>query len=255
MIRLAVLVIVSFQAAAFAAPAACDFSSGRVVLAQSKNELTVRWDLPKSAALEAPFIPAGKAESDYVTWVKDHHPPSPEAALRKSIELRESFLREHGDIAGAESFKREISNVRKILAGTGRLRAMSCLESLPFREQLGFADLRGRAFEFMASVYEKDGRYRLVANFNRQSNGGAGPSKAATKEGQTLTKAGWSLAIHLHNHPFSFENPYGDFGGTLVPSLPDVAMYQYLRPRVALITNGLQTIELRKNEYLGLERY
>lgn len=256
-IRLTALVLVSFHAGALAAPGACDFSSAREVLAQNKNEMTVRWELPKSAELEAPFVPSRKRDLDYAKWVKSNKAPSPKAVMRKAIQLREDFLRDHGtDDGGTASFKKEIANIRRVLDdGAGRIRPMSCLESIPFREQLDFADLRGHAFEFMASIYEKDGRYLVVANFDRRTNGGTAPSKAALKEEKRLKTVGWRYAIHLHNHPFVFDNPYGDIGGTLVPSLPDFATYQETRPSKALVTNGLESIELVEDEYLGFERY
>lgn len=71
----------------------------------------------------------------------------------------------------------------------------------------------------------------------------------------TLASSGcWEFKAHLHNHPFDFTNLYGDFGGNLVPSPPDVQSYLYFSPELALVTNGIDTIEIPRPQFQSFQR-
>ncbi|MBI3507680.1 MAG: hypothetical protein HY059_22830 [Proteobacteria bacterium] len=64
---------------------------------------------------------------------------------------------------------------------------------------------------------------------------------------------GWTLYAHVHRHPFSFDNPYGDVSGTTIPSAADVDTYvglaASLRLERAWITNGISSMDVPSSEF------
>jgi hypothetical protein len=92
-----------------------------------------------------------------------------------------------------------------------------------------------------------------VADFYRKGYTGAGESAFARSLVRKRTRSGWKWRVNFHNHPFDFQNSYGDLGGVLVPSEADIANYQTSRPPEAWITNGLNTVVFQPGAYQRLE--
>lgn len=63
----------------------------------------------------------------------------------------------------------------------------------------------------------------------------------------------WEYYIHLHNHPFFFNNPAGDIAGVVVPSEPDFAHYseelKHKGLQNAWVTNGFNTFKLNSSDF------
>lgn len=140
----------------------------------------------------------------------------------------------------------------KIISGEiGRIEGVSCLE-----ESILEAHLRkfGPAREFSAIVLEKDDDHGPLSKVHIHSNGdfGVNNSREFDRRIQADIDVGWKMVIHLHNHLFVFDNPYGDIAGTTVPSEGDLSYYQKLRRKFGLkqawITNGFNTVKIEIDE-------
>jgi hypothetical protein len=240
---------------AFAGP--CDFDASKRVLAKTADGYTAEWSLPDTAALRAPAVPAGDRYAGYAAWVRAHTKLDARAILENHVHVVRTGIENLGpEDPFRKEMEAEIVGVRKVIDGhVGTIRPMSCLESIAFLEFQKVADLRKAPKELSALLFRKGGALRLVGDFYSDGeNGGARERPASTKEARRLTAAGWELYAHLHNHPFAFTNPYGDIGGTTMPSSPDLDAYATRRPVLALITNGIESIELRQDECAELNK-
>ena len=236
----------------------CDFTPK--VLKRAKGGYTALWQLPNSAELHQPVNPPEENYLHYVSWVRSKTNLDAVGLLRNHSAVVQKVLRELGP--GNSAFRDALllgeRNLDRILRGeVGQIRPMNCLESIPFREFLKVVDLRECAQETYVSILRKGDQLTLIADLypgDKGSEGIAAESSAARKERRALTKKGWKLVGHFHNHPFQFDNPYGDLGGATAPSGPDLGVYQSAGVEFALISNGIETIELTAKDLTKLER-
>jgi len=245
---LAVLLSIPFAALA----ASCEQSVHRTVLETRKAGRTVMFTFPSAPGPAA----ADQRESEYLDWVRAH----------TSLDARQ-ILVNHDDILrdalpgvppGSElraSLEKAIRNNERILSGAiGRFRAPACMDQVAFREFLHLVDLTKRPQEFLGSIYSKGMAKVMVADFDDKPGDviGARPSARLLAERARLQQEGWTYQVHLHNHPFVFDNPYADIG-PIVPSAPDIGSYKSGSPLAAWITNGVDVFELERDEYQRLE--
>ena len=81
--------------------------------------------------------------------------------------------------------------------------------------------------EFAALVYEKGGK--LLVLYQDSAQPAASTNHRTLQERATeAEKRGWKLRVHLHNHPFNFNNAAGDFGGRPAPSTSDLKTFARL---------------------------
>jgi hypothetical protein len=136
------------------------------------------------------------------------------------------------------------------LAHPGRIRPMNKLQATLFLTH--WRDENPQKREFQAFILRRGGRLRVY--YTQSDENSAWPKSASVKAllAQDLG-AGWTLFAHLHNHPFFFENPSGDFAGTVVPSEPDAQMYRELAAAMRLerawIVNGFDAIDIPVTEF------
>lgn len=195
-------------------------------------------DLPKDALRARPHSQF-KFLSRFQSFVKHKTSVNPIDLLQKQL----GFYRR---MAGEQDRFEKVIEQR-----VGRIRDISCLEAFLFDSHL--SQFRSQS-EFLALIFtHKDSRRvrALVSSQNRKD--GVSFEERMVQAKASLYSQGWSLEIHLHNHPFSFDNPYGDIAGTVLPSQPDLASYRQLRRNEGLksarITNGFSTLELRASEF------
>lgn len=249
-----VLLLYAFFAATCAL-ADCPRAERETVLAKAANGRSLRWQFTNASALLAPATLSG-ASLRHAEWVGVNTKLGPRENLENHIRVGEKIAR---GLRPGDAFLAQIAkgrrNVEKILRGrVGVIQPIRCLELLPFEEFLRHVDPRAFAGELIASVLVKDGRAVILGDYYKLDlAGGAQETKATRRERARLQEQGWRLEASLHNHPFSFGNPYGDIGGTLGPSDPDLAGYRELRPAFAVITNGIHTIAMPREGYLQLE--
>lgn len=237
-----------------AMPAPCEPLPSPRVIARNAEGRSLGWDFPAGFSLRGTFPRNTEPESSHVAWIRSRTAWTAVENLRQGIAIRQralSFLTP-GDPFRA-SLEADIRNVRKIVDGRiGMIRPVRCAEGLAMREFLKTVDLRKNPQEFMAVVLEKDGAFKMLGDFYRKpadSVVGVNTSSAVLNETRRWMKRGWRYHAHLHNHPFSFDNPYGDIGGALAPSEADLATYRSQKPERAWITNGLETIEIKRAEF------
>lgn len=239
-----------------AAPAlGCERPERETVLAKAATGSSLRWDFADASSLLAPASLSG-ASLRHAEWVRRNTRMSARENLENHIRVGAKLA---GELSPGDPFLAQISksrrNVERILRGeAGVIQPIRCLELLPFEEFLKKVDLRSFAGELIASVLVKGGRAVILGDYYRIGmEGGAQETRASLRERAKLLKQGWRLEASLHNHPFSFGNPYGDIGGTLGPSDPDLAGYRQLKPAFAVITNGIDTIAMPRAGYEKLE--
>lgn len=227
-------------------------------VAKSSSGRTLLWSFTSVFPQDAPFRLSSGAEKDHARWVTAHTRWSARENIRNGIRIRRDALQ---GLDARDSYRltleRDIRNLARVeRSEIGKIRPLRCLEGIAFREFLKVADLRGSPQEFQAVFMEKNGEIRMLGDFYRKSPGGVvgtQASAATIRERERLRREGWTYHAHLHNHPFDFRNPYGDVGGTLVPSDADISLYRHERPLYAWITNGLEMIEIPRKDFSRFE--
>ncbi len=133
----------------------------------------------------------------------------------------------------------------------GSIRSINCLESFLYDSHL---KRFSRSSEFQVFSYTRSGhdKIRLLVT-SQDDSSSVSSGRRILKLREDYLKIGWKLNFHLHNHPFAFDNPYGDVAGTVIPSEPDSATYRTLKKeeglKEALLTNGFSTFVLKASEF------
>jgi len=127
----------------------------------------------------------------------------------------------------------------------GQITSSSCVELMLMAEHLKFHPLNVPGSEFSAYIYRKDSRLKVYAAFIEHESMGAPAVMMKAPARNELQKNAWRFVAFLHNHPFSFDNPYGDISGTVIPSDPDLITFRNLFQtgglETAWITNGINS--------------
>lgn len=234
----------------------CESAVSRQVIASKPEGRTIVWTFQDrhraevNAPVNEPLIRKHQA------WIRRNTPLNSRQILAQSISVRQRALE---NISPRDPFRetllRDIRNISRVLNGEiGRLREMRCGEALPFREYLQIANLESHPQEFVAVFLGRNDQLKVLADLYRHPRGsvvGVRFSQTLVTELRRLNQQGWRAEAHLHNHPFHFENPYGDVGGNLVPSDPDLSLYRQGAYRRLIILNGLQSFEMDRSQ-LGL---
>ena len=245
---LAVLLSTPFPALA----ASCEQSVHRTVLETRKAGRTVMFTLSSTPGPAA----ADRYESEHLDWVRANTSLNARQILvNHDTILRDAFNRAQEGSAWRASLAQSIRNNERILSGAiGRFRAPACMDQIAFREFLQLVDLRESPQEFLASIYSRGTARVMIADFDDKPGDaiGVGPSARLRAESARLQQEGWTYQVHLHNHPFVFDSPYGDIG-PIVPSAPDIRAYKSTAPRAAWITNGVEVFEVDRDGYQQLE--
>lgn len=138
----------------------------------------------------------------------------------------------------------------------GKIRGINCLEALLMDAHIGQFSERS---EFQAFVLSRGNSRLLRALVSTQnSRVSVGQDDHVQRLKERYLSQGWRLERHLHNHPFSFDNRYGDIAGTVIPSPTDLNTYKHLKRREGLksssVTNGFNTFDLHAREFEDLSR-
>lgn len=132
----------------------------------------------------------------------------------------------------------------------GQIRGLNCLEAILLDTQLKFFKPNT---EFEAYIFNRVGGKKLRILFQTQGQVSVVRYSIILNQIRNLVSQGWNLKIHLHNHPFSFENPYGDISGTILPSSADLLSYQGLKNqfglKLGIVINGFNALVLTPKEF------
>lgn len=200
-------------------------------------------DLPPEGGWFEPFTGGDPAYDAFSRSIRDRVDPDPYALLRRQRAIYEQ--------AG---FKDELPKFDDVIEGRlGRIRPVNRLEAAVLMLHQGRF---GQESEFEAFILKNSqGKVRVYYNGGPEMSPPSAP--AVRRQVEADVSAGWRLAFHLHNHPFFFSNPAGDFAGTTIPSggagFGDVSTYlkdaKALGLGGALITNGFHTLELGPKDF------
>lgn len=241
-LRSAALAAVLCASSAASARAQCAWPAPAAALEDGPDAFTRVWTAPSAGALLAGAPPAPAALARYREWARWRADVDPRALLRRQLEL----YRRLGVKDGA-------AKLQAVLDGrAGRLERMNCLETLLFAEHEARFPVEDTQSEFLAVVLRRGPELRVYL-LSQRGEPGVGPGLGAVEPRlRADAAAGWALDATLHNHPFMFDNPYGDISGVLVPSGDaqggDLASFQRLAReygmREAWITNGFDSVRL-----------
>lgn len=159
----------------------------------------------------------------------------------------------------AEGLGESDSNVKKfdamIRGDAGIVVEANCIEKKLLSEQFKRVNYR-LPTEFLAYIFQKGDNLHILGAWRTQSALSGPVSNISDAKISELLRNNWQFVSHLHNHPFSFDNPAGDIAGTVIGSDPDFDSFRKFMIRYNLkhgrVTNGFNTgvFERRSVEYL-----
>lgn len=221
------------------APAfACPVAPEPVEKRFANNAWQYVWELNEAPAwLGSESTPIAASLQEYRDYANGQTDTDPFVLLARQ---RAIFERAYGaDDPTIETF-RLIEN-REV----GRITGSSCLELMLMAEHLKFHPLNVPGSEFSAHIFRKQSRLKVFAAFIEHESMGAPPVQMSIPARNNLQRGAWKFVAFLHNHPFSFDNPYGDISGTVIPSEPDLVTFRVFFQseglEAAWITNGINS--------------
>jgi hypothetical protein len=196
------------------------------------------WDLNEASAwLQSESAPLPKTLQDYRDYANAQTDTDPFVLLARQ---RAVFEKAYGPLDGSVKAFRLIENRE-----AGRIGSSTCIELMLMAEHLKFHHLNVPGSEFSAHIFRKGSRLKVHAAFIEEESMGAPAVDIRPAVRQNLQKDAWDFVAFLHNHPFSFDNPYGDISGTVIPSEPDLMTFRTLFQteglQLAWITNGIHS--------------
>lgn len=238
----------------------CNFDFYKKILFSSERGYSAEWTIRDEPSLYRYFSwHLDPLYNAYVEYIRSKTDWSSREVLLNHLRVVKNAVRVHNNDSNfVKTLNQDINRTQLILDGVyGVIRKMRCLESIPMREYLKVNDLQKYPQEFVAIVFKKTNRIKILADLyflDPDSAIGASMSRTLKQESKRLQEFGWEQIIHLHNHPFNFSNSVGDIGGGLAPSKSDLHFYASQKIPFALITNGLDTLIIEEKDYLSLER-
>ncbi len=147
-----------------------------------------------------------------------------------------------------EQASKTIGNILELMRD--QLRPINCLElSLHRIHHIRFP-LDKMPSEFCAVVLRSRGQLKVYFNSEKLDFVGAS-CKIFDRAIKRDLSMGWGLFQSIHNHPFNFSNPYGDLG-TLLPSSPDLLNSLKEGYKTSIITNGIESFEMKAKDIMLL---
>lgn len=201
------------------------------------------WTLPHSP--EVFEIPLSRPPEDeaFILWAQNslNQHPNPSAIGR---------MRHHAELirqARWMPLTEKTSSLEKIeyfiQLAPSALRKVNCLEAALHRLHNSRWPLHLKPSEFYAEVLTSPDEKTLKVFINSEDLGvvGAGPGATAEPIRQALAQ-GWKPFIHIHNHPFTPNNPYLDTA-VLIPSDADLLTYRKKKYPRAVIIDGITALD------------
>ena len=208
----------------------------RETLDISSNSIIQKIVIPKNAAPLLKTISSEPYEG-LISEIKTKYKITPEQNLINHANLIGQFA----------DLKDESIICQKIAKhSVGQISKSDWLEKLLFIEMLSC--LKGKSpekAEFAALVKESDSHFVVYMNCPTIASDVGGTSLNFSKYVDDIENS-----VLIHNHPFNFSNPYGDIGGLLAPSSPDLKYFKDITDTNIkfVITNGLESVLLTKSD-------
>lgn len=234
----------------------CDFKPQKKTPQPGRRGHSAFWELPNSPVLFSEIFYSSNSQwNEFTAWIDSRTTLSAWENLYLGLSIVKKAQQDFDPQEPIfKQLQRMAYNYQEIHDGVGKIRKTNCLESLLFQELSTVVPLTKDRSEFFAFVFEKNGTLKILGTFFATDSAGSSASEEAEMEASKLRQSGWQLAAHIHNHPFRFDASE-EIAGHLSPSQVDLSYYDKLAPQKALITNGLQTIELTKFDLQQLKAF
>lgn len=227
----------------------CSLGFNKQEYLRSSTKIGFRWIMKSSSDLYLSWNGEDPLYQKYKEWVLSRAPGDYRAILQTHIEAGRRILQrlKPNDPFAQEIIESEKQVLNIINKVEGSVHPLNCMESLVFREFLKYQSSIASTREFLVNIFQRGEQIQILGEWQITPADstdfiGAGSSKELASVRAQLLSQGWSLLADFHNHPFSFDNEWGDIGGGLAPSSTDLQSYRRLKPSSALITNGIETI-------------
>lgn len=184
----------------------------------------------------------GEQSASLVAYKNWAHMKYPKYTPENDVERYIRFLRG----VGVSTVKLELMRDQ----GLGHLEAMSGIEECLMAQLLGRFDLTVDEVEAAAYVMENRERtlYRVYFQIEKYTATMASLHRVRPQVERDLAQ-GWGNLLHIHSHPFSTNPTFGDWGGHLMGSDPDLNTYVQDENVVSgRIINGFGTFSINRAE-------
>ncbi|MCO5143161.1 MAG: hypothetical protein M9962_08740 [Oligoflexia bacterium] len=216
----------------------CDIQRPKNIFHQKEDTFYYLIDLPVKILTQAPHRNFSQLEK-FQREITDKVNIDPYELLRRQKKFYENDRVEN-------------NRFNKILSRqVGKIRPINCLEAFLLNTHI-------RSFsafvEFEALIFENPKINKIRILVQTQGSKQSVIRKPFIENYiRTHLRAGWRLRAHIHNHPFSLNNPYGDIAGTVIPSAPDIESYNYLSNiyflKSAIVINGFHSLTLNNQDF------
>ncbi len=177
----------------------CGFSPEKTIQQEGSLGHSAFWTIPSSSVFD-PYESTSVKATSYRDWVTRHTSLSAWENLLLGLSIVTEAKAKFSRAEPIYGYLERLSyNYRAIHGGVGRIRKMTCLETVLFEELLNVTDMTLAPIEFSAKVFRKDGRLKALGTFLVNSSSGSSDSVAVAIESARLEKSGWKLAAHIHN--------------------------------------------------------
>lgn len=131
----------------------------------------------------------------------------------------------------------------------GKIRSINYLEAQLLDYQISRYPLFSHPTEFHGFILIHDSLKRVKVYFAASDQPWPPKPNVILDAVENDLKAGWTFYFHLHNH---YEQKSNNYLGILAPSITDAQYYSFLSEEFnlknVLITNGIHTVEIKKEE-------
>ena len=243
------LLTLSFLTVQSQAAEKCTFLSSHKVIRESGSLLYYSWQELDRLVFESNVLPDTGEIAHFQDWVRSKVDPDQMTLLARQRKL----YFEHFGSEAVYSFDLLLNKK------AGDIQPISCLEALLLTEQAKLHPLEKTQTEFQAFVLlnKSVNPPQLKVYFASGTDLFAPSVLPFLPLIHSDVQNGWRVSFHVHNHPFTFDNPAGDIAGTTIPSgdrnSGDVKVFIDLRAQVGLlearITNGFNTVHVKSGEF------
>ncbi|HVK62166.1 MAG TPA: hypothetical protein VM432_11470 [Bdellovibrionales bacterium] len=214
---------------------------------QQGNILFLTWTIGNERSVFSNQFDPNQEDEDYAEWVHAGFPAERAYDPLLSLKHHRSLMANvNWDPKKKESILRQLDLMIDI--ARLQIRKTTCLETELFRRHLAFVS-PDHYSEFGAEVLmSKDGKRLKIHFISERGSGGVARMNLLQEAIAADLKVGWKRWLHIHNHPFDFTNPYGDFA-PIGPSDPDLKVYVEHRYEAAIVTDGIHSFEMAPRHY------
>lgn len=251
-LKIAFILFVTILPAVAEAQHSCELGQNIEIHQNDNQILRTTWTLENNESLFRTDFVWDSSLSLHKDWVVKSHPKdmsyNPIRALKHHRQLIADSQME------ASWKKSELAKIDKMIEfGSFNIRSISCLEGALFEKHFQFAFPLYSYSEFGAIILVSSDRKKIRVHFiTERSNQGSVSMHLLQNSVEQDQKRGFRLWMHLHSHPFDFENSYRDFA-PIGPSASDLRVYLRDNFPLAIITDGISSFPMDRASYQAIQ--